>query len=83
MYQRLQIREALRNRSGVLTPAAFALGCAVWQVEPERQSHAECLVKVPSFAEAEWNGKADSPEFLRTRRHLHICPGCARICPGT
>jgi hypothetical protein len=79
MHNQLSIREALRHRSGALDPAAFALGCAVWEIRPAPQSHAECLIRLPSFVEAERGGQADSAEFLLARRHLHICPSCARI----
>jgi hypothetical protein len=79
MYNQRRIREALRHRSGALNPAALALGCAVWKIKPMGQSHAQCLLRLPSFVEAEWNGQADSSEFRMARRHLHICPSCARI----
>jgi hypothetical protein len=79
MYRQRRIREALRARPAALTPAAFALGCAVWQVKPGPQSHEECLVGMPRLLEAEWSGRGDSSGFLIIRRHLLICPSCARI----
>jgi hypothetical protein len=79
MYHEDQIREALRRRPAALTGAAFALGCAVWQVEPGRRSHGECLATLPSFIEAEAGGQVHTAEFMRTSRHLHICPSCANM----
>lgn len=79
MYQENQIREALCSRPAGLTLTALALGCAVWQVEPDRQSHYKCLDMLPSFIEAEADGKLHTVEFMYTQRHLHICASCAKM----
>jgi hypothetical protein len=79
MYHHRLIREALRHRPAALSPAAFALGCAVWQVQPVRQSHTDCLLRLPSFVESVCIGEGDSVVYLETRRHLRKCPSCARI----
>lgn len=79
MYNESPIREGLRRYPAGLTPAAYALGCAVWQVEPDHQSHKQCFGLLPSFIEAEASGQAHVIEFLYTLRHLHICTSCARM----